>query len=428
MATGPIDPSAATASLDFVEGLYAAYLEDPSSVEASWRETFAGLLGSEARPERARLGPSFEPPGLFEPPAATCRSGGCAVWQIATLQERLDRLVHAYRVRGHLAARFDPLDRPREAPPELELAFHGLSQDDLGRPFSSATLSGTGAALTLRAILERLQETYCRSIGVEFMHIENPFIRNWLQARMESSGNHLALSREEQLRILTVLTDAVIFEDFIQKKYTGAKRFSLEGAESLLPLLDLALDKAGEQGLDEVVLGMAHRGRLNVLANVIGKSPREIFLEFEDLEAERHIGGGDVKYHMGYTSRRTTSSGRVLHVSLCFNPSHLEFVDPVALGRLRAKQDRVGDRLGGRGMALLIHGDAAMAGQGVVQESLNLCDLPGYSTGGTLHVVVNNQIGFTTPPEEARSSRYCTAVARMVQAPKIGRASCRERV
>jgi 2-oxoglutarate dehydrogenase E1 component len=256
------------------------------------------------------------------------------------------------------------------------------------------------------------------------MHIDNFGIRRWLQERMESTRNRLELTREEQIRIFTRLTDAVTFEEFIRKKFVGAKSFSLEGCESLIPLLDLAIEKAAEQGIKEIVLGMAHRGRLNVLANILGKSPRQIFREFAD-DLKFFRGHGDVKYHLGYSNDWTTAPGRPIHLSLCFNPSHLEFVNPVVLGRVRIKQDRFRAAAGEAKarteaapcMALLIHGDASFAGEGVVQETLNLSQLPGYGVGGTVHVVVNNQIGFTTPPSEARSSTYPTDVARMLQIP-----------
>ena len=413
---GDQDPGPQISSLPFVEGLYADFLKDPQAVPTEWREWFAGQARTDGLDASYHREPTFRPGSIFNPPTKTCRGGACAVWQIATLQERVDRLVRSFRVRGHLAARCDPLGRHREEPPELSLSYHGLGERELERRFAGGTVAGVEGSITLREIVERLRQTYCRSIGVQFMHIDDPFVKNWLQVRMEGTQNRLELRRDEQVRILTELTDAVIFEEFIQKKYIGAKRFSLEGAESLIPLLDLALDKAGKQGLEELVLGMAHRGRLNVLANVIGKSPQAIFSEFEDREPPTEMGG-DVKYHLGYTSRRHVAGGRPLRVSLCFNPSHLEAVDPVALGRMRAKQDWAGDKEGDRGMALLIHGDAAFAGQGVVQETLNLSRLPGYATGGTLHVVVNNQIGFTTCPSEGRSTEYCTDVARMLQIP-----------
>ncbi|MGO8766650.1 MAG: 2-oxoglutarate dehydrogenase E1 component [Limisphaerales bacterium] len=234
---------------------------------------------------------------------------------------------------------------------------------------------------------------------------------------MESTENHLQLTREEQVRIFTRLTDAVVFEEFLQKKFLGAKTFSLEGCETLIPLLDLAIEKAGSQGIKDIVLGMAHRGRLNVLANIAGKNPCEIFREFADMDAETKQGRGDVKYHLGHSGHWVTSGGEKMHLSLCFNPSHLEFINPVALGRTRARQDRFGDPERKHILSLLIHGDASFAGEGIVQESLNLSKLAGYSVGGTLHIIINNQIGFTTMPHEYRSSVYSTSVARMLRAP-----------
>jgi 2-oxoglutarate dehydrogenase E1 component len=262
-----------------------------------------------------------------------------------------------------------------------------------------------------------MHSTYCRSVGVQYMHIDSPEVRAWLAARMEGSENRINLTREQQLGILTRLTDAVLFEEFIQKKYLGAKSFSLEGSESLIPLLDLAIEKAGEQKIDEIVLAMAHRGRLNVLANIMGKNPRDIFHEFEDADPMLQLGRGDVKYHLGYSSEWSAANGHKLHLSLCFNPSHLDYVNPVALGRLRAKQDRAGDEAREKGLTLLIHGDAAFAGEGIIQEILNMSELKGYRTGGTLHVILNNQIGFTTSPHEGRSTTYATDVAKMLQIP-----------
>src|SRR5258706_14900575 len=256
----------------------------------------------------------------------------------------------------------------------------------------------TEGALTLGSLLERLRNTYCRSIGVQYMHIDELNVRRWLQRRMEATENRLQLTREEQLRILTRLTDAVTFEEFIRKKFIGAKSFSLEGCESLIPLLDLAIEKAGGQGIQEIVLGMAHRGRLNVLANIMGKRPQQIFREFADVTRKPGPGRGDVKYHLGYSSDWRTVAGQKVHLSLCFNPSHLEYVDPVVIGRVRAKQDRVGDTQRNRGLALLIHGDAAFSAQGVVQEILNLSQLSPYTVGRTPHVPVNKQHCFATAP------------------------------
>jgi 2-oxoglutarate dehydrogenase E1 component len=335
----------------------------------------------------------------------------------AAVQARVYQLVNAYRVRGHLFAHIDPLGVPSMAHPELELKNFGLRADDLDKPFPTVDLSGPNFQ-TLREIIERLEETYCRSIGVEFTHIEDPEERTWLQGQMESSRNRLALSREQQLRILTKLSDAENFEQFLHKSYElGTKRFSLEGAESLIPLLDLLIERGGAQGVEECVIGMAHRGRLNVMANILDKSMREIFAAFEDKDAKKYIGSGDVKYHLGYSTNRTTASGESVHLTLTFNPSHLEFVNPVVEGRVRAKQDRRGDTLRRRVMPLLVHGDAAFSGQGVVAETLNFMSVDGYATGGTVHVIVNNQVGFTTNPSESRSTRYASDITRMLKVP-----------
>ncbi len=408
-----------SANLPFVEELYTQFLHDSSSVLPEWREYFAAMENGDRTPPAAKLGPSFRPSSIFNPPAdsRTLKKRSQVEERMAGMQDRVDQLIRAYRTRGHMIARINPLGFPRLYPPELGPAFYGFKPTDMERPFSFETGQGDDGQPTLAEILDRLWNTYCRSIGVEYMHIDDPAVRKWLQQRMEGSENRLALSREEQVRIFTRLTDAVTFEEFIRKKFVGAKSFSLEGSESLIPLLDLAIERAGEQGIAEIVLGMAHRGRLNVLANIMGKNPRQIFREFADTDSKQRAGGGDVKYHLGYSSCWETASGQKVHLSLCFNPSHLEFVDPVVLGRVRAKQDRARDTERKRGMAVVIHGDAGFAGQGVVQETLNLSQLGGYTVGGTLHVVVNNQIGFTTSSQEARSTTYATDVAKMLQIP-----------
>jgi 2-oxoglutarate dehydrogenase E1 component len=439
-------------SLSFVEGLYADYLRDAESVSPDWRHYFEELShagGNGAEHAAAAFRPTFEPTPAAGSAAqraeiangadgattdvssatypAPLESNGpfsesnVAVAQaeaieVALLQDRVDQLVRAYRVRGHLVAAVDPLGLPRPELPELDPRSYGFTDADMDRSFSTDTIEGT-QVMTLRRILERLRNTYCRSIGVQFMHMDDLTVRQWLQVRMEGSENRLTLSRKDQLRILNRLTTAAIFEEFIQKRFLGAKSFSLEGAETLIPLLELAIEKAGEQRTDEIVLAMAHRGRLNVLANIMGKSTQQIFREFADLDPELHFGRGDVKYHLGHSTDFVTSSGRRVHLSLCFNPSHLEFVNPVAIGRVRAKQDRVEDAQRRRGLCLLIHGDAAFAGEGITQETLNLSQLEAYKIGGTLHVVVNNQIGFTTSPSEARSCTYATDVAKMLQIP-----------
>ncbi|MEX2171154.1 MAG: 2-oxoglutarate dehydrogenase E1 component [Pirellulales bacterium] len=397
-------------NLEYVERLLQAYRRDAAAVSPEWRSYFQ-QIGEPSGNGHVPLKPASRATSLFNPlPSSDGRH-----LEAAELQDRVRQLIRAYRVRGHLAARLDPLGLDRPEPSELALQNHRLTAADLDRPFSTATVGGPETQ-TLRDIVGRLQATYCRYIGVQFMHIDELEVRDWLAERMEGSENRLELSREEQLEILTRLTDAAIFEQFVRKKYVGAKSFSLEGAESLIPLLDLAIEKAARQGIDEIVMGMAHRGRLNVLANIIGKSPREIFWEFEDSHGETHLGAGDVKYHLGFSGDWPAAGGRTVHLSLCFNPSHLEFINPVALGRMRAKQDRAGDR-GERGMALLIHGDAAFAGEGIIQETLNLSQLAAYETGGTMHVIVNNQIGFTTSPDEARSTKYASDVAKMLQIP-----------
>lgn len=421
MSRTPTSPN--SLSLAFVEGLYEDFLHDPASVDPHWREYFETLAGKgrDGAAQAWKPGPSFTSASIFNPRG---RAGGngfgkamaAEVTHAAALQDRVDQLIRAFRVRGHMAAQINPLGLQRPHQPELDLEFYRFTEADLDRPFSIDTIPG-GDTLSLRGIIEHLRNTYCRSIGVQFMHIDDLGVRRWLQDRMESTQNRMQLGRQEQLRILTRLTNASIFEEFIQKKFIGAKSFSLEGAESLIPLLDLAIEKAGDQGVDEIVMGMAHRGRLNVLANIMGKTPQEIFREFEDIDPHLHMGHGDVKYHLGYSTDWKTVAGHTVHISLCFNPSHLEFVNPVALGRMRAKMDRVGDEEHARGMVLLIHGDAAFAGEGVVQETLMLSQLAGYATGGTIHVVVNNQIGFTATPEEAHSSIYATDVAKMLQIP-----------
>jgi 2-oxoglutarate dehydrogenase E1 component len=412
-------PSPSAANAAYVEGLYEDYLRDPASVPDDWKRYFGDLAANELRFPKPRFGPSFRPSSIFNPPTAPRGRGSSRLAdpEVAGMQDRVYLLTRLYRVRGHRIAHVDPLGLPQPMPPELKPEFFGFTEADMSMPVYSETFQYEGPLLTLGQLLERLRNTYCRSIGVQYMHIDDLSVRRWLQRRMETTENRTQLTRQEQVRILTRLTDAVSFEEFIRKKFVGAKTFSLDGSESLIPLLDLAIEKAGEQGIREIVLGMAHRGRLNVLANIMGKSARQIFREYADLDWRTSSGRGDVKYHLGHSTDWVTAGGQKVHLSLCFNPSHLEFVNPVVLGRIRAKQDGVGDTARVRGMALLIHGDAAFAGEGIVQETLNLSQLPAYKVGGTLHVVVNNQIGFTTSPDQARSSVYASDVAKTLQIP-----------
>ena len=406
-------------NLDFVEGLYAEFVRDPGSVAPEWKTYFANWPdGDGASP--FRLDPGFPRRSIFHGTAEPARES----MEVSTpsddsrirLQHRVDRMLRAYRVRGHIQAHIDPLSPGVRYVPELDPQYYGFGEAEMRMPFVCETMDGEGC-LTLRQIHSRLREVYCGSIGFQYMHIDDMRMRHWVQQRIEGRTYWEPLGREQQRRILSRLTEAVVFEQFVRKKFLGAKSFSLEGGESLIPLLDLAIERAAQQGVREIVLGMAHRGRLNVLVNVIGKSPREIFREFEDKDPALFLGGGDVKYHMGYSSDYRTAGGAHVHLSLCFNPSHLEFVNPVVLGRVRARQDRAGDQTHEQVMSLLIHGDAAFIGEGVVQESLNLSRLHGYRTGGTVHVVINNQIGFTTPPSEGRSTMYATSVAKMLPAP-----------
>lgn len=416
---GPVPVDVSSESLAYLESVYETYIKSPGSVDEKWRTYFENmrLADDSATTNDVTVRPESKRRSVFNPP--TVGEGGLRRPQrieVAGLQERLDQLIRNYRVRGHILAEIDPLGSKRGNPPELRPEFYGFTEKDFDRRFSTAWFGGPEVR-TLRAMMQWLRTTYCRSIAVQFMHIDSLRVREWLQTRMETTGNRLRLNREEQIRILEKLNEAVLFEEFVQKKFLGQKSFSLEGAESLIPLLDLAIEQAAEDGAKEIVFGMAHRGRLNVLANVLSKSPREIFREFVDKDPELHMGRGDVKYHMGYSNDWTTANGRKVHLSLCFNPSHLEFINTVAQGRMRAKMDHYQDWDHKDGLVILIHGDAAFAGEGNVQETLNLSELPGYSTGGTLHIVVNNQIGFTTSASDARSCTYPTDVAKMLQIP-----------
>ena len=431
----PSDGLPGGANLPYLEEVWQRYAEDPASVSADWRAYFdAQSDGAADGAPAPAAGSPFPRRGLFRAarPATNGRAargdggegvsnGRAAEW--TTRQERVDMLVRNYRVRGHIAAAVDPLDAPRERPPELDPAYYDFTPEDMDREFSTTWL-GPREKRTLNQIVAWLDDTYCRSIGVQYMHIDDLEVRRWLQDKIEGTGNRLRLERDTQLRILRKLTDATMFEEFLLNNFKGKKTFSLEGGETLIPLLDLMISRAGRYGVQEIVMGMAHRGRLNVLTNILDKPAREIFREFDDQDPEGHEGEWDVKYHLGYSHNYKIRGGKSVHLSLCFNPSHLEFINPIAQGRCRAKMDRLSRKTGAgaeaaraKGMTLLIHGDAAFAGEGVVQETLNLSELPGYAVGGTVHVVVNNQIGFTTTADQGRSSVYATDVAKMLQVP-----------
>jgi 2-oxoglutarate dehydrogenase E1 component len=379
-------------NLDVVEQTYQRWRRDSASVDESWRLFFEGF----------ELGQNRQ----AEPSAQFIRQ------QIGVV-----RIIDGYRRLGHALAQLDPLSDPPASHPLLELSSFGLQESDLDRTFDTSHFYGLPRA-TLRQLLAALRETYCRTIGVEYMHIQDRQIRTWLQERMEPRRNRPELPRRLRMRALMLLHSAEIFEKFLHTRYLGQKRFSLEGAETLIPLLDHLVERAADGGVREIVMGMAHRGRLNVLANVLQKPYQEIFSEFEENYLPNSTAGdGDVKYHVGFSSDRATARGQAIHLTLTPNASHLEAVNPVVEGRARGKQKLRGDEERSLVVPLLIHGDAAFAGQGLVAETLNLSQLAGYRTGGTVHVIINNQIGFTTRPTDARSSSYCTDVAKMIEIP-----------
>jgi 2-oxoglutarate dehydrogenase E1 component len=382
---------ATRANLDAIETAYERWRQDPAAVDESWRIFFEGFeLGT---------------------------AGTALPTMTAGAETSIVRLIDAYRDLGHFLARLDPLGEAKTTYPLLELSEFGLDEGDLDRTFDTSYFLGLQRGI-LRELLAALRETYCRTIGVEYMHIQDTHIRRWLQERMEPRRNQPNFPRRRKFRLLMDLHFAELFEKFLHARFIGQKRFSLEGSETLIPVLDAIVEKAAEGGVREIVLGMAHRGRLNVLANVMGKPYREIFNEFEENYLPDSVDGdGDVKYHVGFSADRSYGGGHQIHLSLTPNPSHLEAVDPVVEGRTRAKQYLFGDEERRLGIPLLIHGDAAFAGQGLVAETLNLSKLAGYTTGGTVHVIVNNQIGFTTSPTDARSTTYCTDVAKMIQVP-----------
>src|SRR6266403_1998445 len=396
------------ANAEYVDEQYRRYREDPSSVDENWALFFAGFElaangngasgvaaanGDVVRAVEAAPAPPAEPViGVFD-------------------------LVHSYRELGHLVAHLNPLAPKPAGHPLLEPSEFGFGERDMDRVIECGSFQGCATA-TLRDLIARLQGTYCRTLGVEYLHIQDRDQRLWLQERMEPTSNRPALEREDRIRIFERLMVAENFEQFLQTRYPTAKRFSLEGAESLIPLLDVLVEDAGALGAAEMVIGMPHRGRLNVLANVLRKPYEMVLAEFEgSFLARESMGDGDVKYHLGYSRDQMTRSGRRVHLSLSPNPSHLEAVDPVIEGMVRAKQNRYGDRHRERVVPVLMHGDAAFTGQGVVAETLGLSELDGYRTGGTVHIIVNNQIGFTTPPEAYRFTPYPSDVAKIIQAP-----------
>jgi 2-oxoglutarate dehydrogenase E1 component len=381
---------------EFIDEQYQRWKVDPNSVSSDWRFFFTGFELASAREQAAVV--------------------VCDEEQVRR-QSRVESLVHRYRDLGHLLACLDPLVACPTDHPLLNLRAFNLAEDDLDREFYTNLFPETGRA-TLREIIRALRETYCQSVGVEYMHLQDPEERRWLQERLEPDRNRPGLGRDEQLRLLEKLLQANLFELFLNKRYPGQTRFSLEGAEVVIPMLDTLVRHAAGKGCREIIVGMAHRGRLNVQVNVLEKPYKDVFCEFESsYDPESVVGSGDVKYHNGYFGDVAVGDGNVMRMVLVNNPSHLETVDPVVEGIARSRQDLLGDREGKRVLPLLIHGDAAFAGEGIVPETLNMSQLEGYRTGGTVHIIINNQIGYTTLPKDARSTRYSTDMAKMLMVP-----------
>ena len=402
---------------DYVEALYEQFLADPAAVPAAWAEYFralqAGVADIPRLPIEQQLITGAKRHRVAEMPA----NGGLHP-EAAQKQAAVIKLIESYRGRGHLRAKLDPLGlHVPPAVPDLDLAFHGLSEADMNTVFSTVSLTGADR-MPLRDIWSMLQETYCGSIGFEFMHVTNAEERVWLKEQIEAGRARAKLTRDERLAILASLNAAESMEKYLHTRFVGQKRFSIEGGESLIAMLHDLIRQSSQQGIREVVIGMAHRGRLNVLINVLGKSPQEIFSEFEGAyDPSSAEGSGDVKYHLGFSSDVQATGGTV-HVALAFNPSHLEIVNPVVVGSVRARQDRRGDAPGESVLPVQIHGDAAFAGQGIGMETVQLSQARGFHVGGSVHIVLNNQIGFTiSNPHDARSTPYCTDLAKMLEAP-----------
>ena len=404
------------ANAPFIEELYEAYLRNPDSVSDAWREYFEEVKGAAQEVSHTLIRQTFVELAKRHGNGQAATAPAPAIAGAEKKQVSVLQLINAHRFLGARHANLDPLKR-QEKPyvPELDPAHYGLTEADMDTVFNTGSLVGPDQ-MTLREILKAVKETYCGSIGVEYMYITDTAQKRWIQNRLEGVRAKPSFTAEYKRHILERLTAAEILEKYLHTRYVGQKRFSLEGGDSLIPLLDLLVQHSGKHGVQEMVIGMAHRGRLNVLVNTLGKMPKDLFSEFEG----KHTGelpSGDVKYHQGFSSDVMTPGGP-MHVTVAFNPSHLEIVNPVVEGSVRARQHRRGDKQGMQVLPVLLHGDASYAGQGVVMETLNLSQTRGYGTGGTVHIIVNNQIGFTTSdPRDTRSTLYCTDVSKMVEAP-----------
>ena len=404
------------ASTAFFSDLYEQYLQNPDRVEPSWRAFFQGFdFGQESVDIPTEpISQTPQKPIKDQTPS----NGSIDVPDELKKEFKVIQLIDAYRTRGHLFTKTNPVRERRKYTPTLSIENFGLSQNDLDKVFNAGEVIAIGRS-TLRNIIEHLEQIYCDSIGIEYMYIRNPEERKWIQSRINFNTNRTKFTAEEKKHILKKLNQAVVFEGFLHTKYVGQKRFSLEGNESLIPALDALVEKAADLGVKEFVMGMAHRGRLSTLTNIFGKSAKDIFSEFDGKDYEETVFDGDVKYHLGWTSKRETDTGKAINMNIAPNPSHLETVGAVVEGITRAKQDRFYKDDISRVLPIVVHGDAAVAGQGLIYEIVQMAKLDGYKTGGTIHIVVNNQIGFTTNYLDGRSSTYCTDVGKATLSPVL---------
>ena len=382
--------------------MYDQYLKDPDSLEPSWKAFFQGydFANSDFLKEEVLEGVSLQVPDHVQK------------------EFKVINLINGYRSRGHLFTKTNPVRARRTYTPTLSLENFGLSVNDLGTVFNAGDIIGLGPQ-PLKIIVSHLEEIYCDSIGVEYMYIRNPEIISWIQNKLNINNNQPAFSNDQKIKLITKLIEAVSFENFLHTKFVGQKRFSLEGGESLIPALDILIEAAAEKGVQEFVMGMAHRGRLSTLVNIFGKSAKTVFSEFEGKDYEEQIFDGDVKYHLGWTSKRTTFNNKKINLNIAPNPSHLEAVGSIVQGISRSKLDKYFNNDSGKVLPIIVHGDAAIAGQGLVYELVQMAKLDGYETGGTIHIVINNQIGFTTNYLDGRSSTYCTDVGKVTLSPVL---------
>ncbi|MEC7549088.1 MAG: thiamine pyrophosphate-dependent enzyme, partial [Bacteroidota bacterium] len=382
--------------------MYDQYLKDPDSLEPSWKAFFQGydFANSDFLKEEVLEGVSLQVPDHVQK------------------EFKVINLINGYRSRGHLFTKTNPVRARRTYTPTLSLENFGLSDNDLDTVFNAGDIIGLGPQ-PLKIIVSHLEEIYCDSIGVEYMYIRNPEIISWIQNKLNINNNQPSFSNDQKIKLITKLIEAVSFENFLHTKFVGQKRFSLEGGESLIPALDILIEAAAEKGVQEFVMGMAHRGRLSTLVNIFGKSAKTVFSEFEGKDYEEQIFDGDVKYHLGWTSKRTTSNNKKINLNIAPNPSHLEAVGSIVQGISRSKLDKYFNNDSGKVLPIIVHGDAAIAGQGLVYELVQMAKLDGYETGGTIHIVINNQIGFTTNYLDGRSSTYCTDVGKVTLSPVL---------